>query len=160
VRDPGGRLPLLPASGMRIIAVMPGPSDLTPADTSSLVPPGLAAALRGVLPDVKEIVVEQAPDDGEIAAVRARVASGGVACVVIGTIDGHRQPTQIRLVEAVAATGVPTIAVALRGPWDVAAYPAEVTALAAYGILPPTLEALAAVITGVAVARGRMPVAL
>jgi len=159
VRDPGGRLPLLPASGMRIIAIMPAPADLTPADTSSLVEPGLAVALRQVYPEVDEVVVGQAPDAGEIAAVRERVREADA--VVIGTIDGHRQPAQVRLVQAVAdvvGPGVPLIAVALRGPWDVAAYPAGVTALATYSILPGPLGALADVLAGRLVPRGRSPV--
>ncbi len=80
--------------------------------------------------------------------------------MVIGTIDAHRQPAQLELVEAVAATGTPVVAVALRGPWDVAAYPATVTALATYSILPGSLEALAAVLAGEAEAPGRLPVAV
>jgi len=158
VRDPADLVPLRLTAGSRLLAVMPRPADLTPADTSSMVVPGLAAALRQRYPEVDELVVEQVPDDDSIAAVRERAAGAGA--VVVGTIDGHRQPAQLRLVEAIAGTGVPTIAVALRGPWDVAAYPTDVTALAAYGILPPTLEALAGVIAGEAVAPGRLPVRL
>ncbi len=123
VRDPGGLLPLAGESGP-ILAVMPRPADLTPADTSSTVAPGLAAALRGHFRDVDEIVVEQSPDAASIAAVRDRAAGAGT--VVVGTIDGHRQPAQIELVEALAGTGTPVVAVALRGPWDVAAYPPSV----------------------------------
>ena len=162
VRDPGGLLPLLPAATPAgpgpILAVMPRPADLTPADTSSTVAPGLAAALRGHFPDVDEIVVEQAPDAASIAAVRDRAA--GARAVVVGTIDGHRQPAQIDLVEALAATGTPVVAVALRGPWDVAAYPPGVTALATYSILPASLDALAAVLAGEAEAPGHLPVAI
>jgi beta-N-acetylhexosaminidase len=155
VRDPGGLLPL--AAG-KLLAVMPRPADLTPADTSSTVAPGLAAALRRHHGEVDEIVVDQAPHDASIAAVRDRAARA--AAVVVGTIDGHRQPAQIELVEAIAATGTPTIAVALRGPWDVAAYPPTVTALATYSILPASLDALAAVLGGAAEAPGRLPVAV
>lgn len=158
VRDPGGRLPLLPASGMRIIAVMPRPADLTPADTSSYVVPGLATALRRHYAEVEEIIVEQEPDDASIAAVRDRAVGAGA--VVIGTIDGHRQPAQLALLTAVAATGVPTIAVAIRGPWDVTGYPAGVTSLATYSILPGSLDALADVLAGEATATGRLPVGL
>ena len=106
--------------------------------------------------------MEQVPDDASIAAVRARATGPGVGAVVIGTIDGHRQPAQIALVEAVAAAvpdPTPVIAVAMRGPWDVAAYPAHVTALATYSILAGSLEAMAAVIAGRAVASG-LPVAI
>jgi beta-N-acetylhexosaminidase len=163
VRDPSGLLPLMPSGanmGSRrgpILAVMPRPADLTPADTSSTVAPGLAAALRRHYPEVDEMVVDQAPDRDSIAAVRDRAALA--SAVVVGTIDGHRQPAQIDLVEAIAATGTPVVAVALRGPWDVAAYPPAATALATYSILPASLQALAAVLAGEARAPGRLPVA-
>lgn len=158
VRDPGGRLPLLPASGMRLIAVMPRPADLTPADTSSYVAPGLATALRRHNVAVEEIIVEQEPDGASIAAVRDRVHGAGA--VVVGTIDGHRQPAQLALLAAIAATGVPTIAVAMRGPWDVTGYPSGVTSLATYSILPGSLDALADVLAGETTATGRLPVGL
>ncbi len=47
VRDDAGLLPLRMDAGQRILVVMPQPTDLTPADTSSFVEPGLAAAVRG-----------------------------------------------------------------------------------------------------------------
>jgi beta-N-acetylhexosaminidase len=118
----------------------------------------LAAALRGHFHDVDEIVVEQSPDAASIAAVRDRAAGAGT--VVVGTIDGYRQPAQIDLVKALAGTGTPVIAVALRGPWDVAAYSPSVAALATYSILPASLDALAAVLAGKAEAPGRLPVAM
>ena len=48
----------------------------------------------------------------------------------------------------------------MRGPWDVAAYPASVASLAIYSILPGSLDALAAVLAGEAQALGNMPVRL
>ena len=140
----------------RVLAVMPRPTDLTPADTSSTVAPGLAAALRRYHGDVDQVVVEPELDAAAIAAVRSRAEGADLA--VVGTIDGHRLRSQLKLVEAVVATGTPTIAVAMRGPWDVSAYPPGVTALATYSILPGSLDALAAVLAGEAEARGRMPV--
>ena len=158
VRDPGGLLPVRWSSVGRVLAVMPRPTDLTPADTSSTVEPALAAALRRYHGDVDEVVVEPEPDAASIAAIRSRAETADLA--VIGTIDGHRLRSQLDLVEAIAATGMPTIAVALRGPWDVGAYPAAVTALATYSILPGSLDALAAVLAGDADASGRLPVAV
>ena len=46
--------------------------------------------------------------------------------------------------------GRPTVTVALRTPFDLAAYPAAPCHVAAYGILPPTLAALADAIAGAA----------
>jgi beta-N-acetylhexosaminidase len=164
VRDPRGVLPVLSramdrgtaAGRLSVLAVMPRPTDLTPADTSSTVAPGLARALRGHAADVEEIVVDPSPGGAAIAAIRSAAERAGL--VVIGTIDAHRLRAQLELVEAVAGTDRPVVAVALRGPWDVAAYPPSVTVLATYSILPESLEALAAVLAGEATAPGRLPV--
>jgi beta-N-acetylhexosaminidase len=160
VRDAGGLDAVRTGSGGGpILAIMPRPADLTPADTSSTIDPGLASALRRVRSGIDEVVVGQRPSGTDIAAIRDRVLRGDVGAIVVGTIDGHRQPEQLRLVEALAGTGTPVIAAALRGPWDVAAYPDTVTAFATYSILPTSLEALARVIAGRAEAQGRLPVA-
>jgi beta-N-acetylhexosaminidase len=141
-----------------ILAIMPQPTDLTPADTSSTVPPGLGRALRTRFASVEEVVVGVAPTASEIAALRERVAR--FEAVVVGTIDAIRQPAQFELVEAVAAAGRPTVAVALRTPWDVAGYPVGVAAACTYSILPDSLEALAAALAGVIPWAGRLPVAV
>ena len=51
------------------------------------------------------------------------------------------------------------VTVALRTPWDLDAYPRARTHVAAYGILPPTMDALAAALVGAIPFRGRLPVA-
>jgi beta-N-acetylhexosaminidase len=158
VRDPGGLLPVRWDAHRRVLAVMPRPSDLTPADTSSTVAPALGAALRRYHAEVDEVVVETEPDAATITAVRDRAVAADLA--VVGTIDGHRLAGQRDLVDTVAATGIPTIAVAFRGPWDVAVYPPGVTALATYSILPGSLEALVSVLAGDAASTGRLPVAV
>ena len=157
VRD-AGLLPLRPAPDATILAVMPAPSDLTPADTSSYVTPGLAAALRAHHPRVEEIVTAQPPTSEEIAAVRRRAAGADV--VVVGTISARAGSPQAALVEAVLATGRPVVTVALRTPWDLAAYPAAGTHLCTYSILPASLEALAGVLFGRLAAAGRLPVGI
>ncbi len=156
VRDRDGILPLRLAPGATILAVMPAPTDLTPADTSSTVTPGLAAALRRVYPRVDEIVVPRHAGDVEIAAVRT--AALRADAVVIGTIDAVVDPSQGRLVRAILATGRPTVTVALRMPTDLAAYPDSGTALATYSILPESLDALAALLVGAGEASGLLPI--
>ena len=79
--------------------------------------------------------------------------------MVVGTIAASADPAQVRLVEALLETGRPVVTVALRTPWDLAAYPRARTHVAAYGILPPTLSALAAALTGAIAFQGRLPVA-
>jgi beta-N-acetylhexosaminidase len=137
---------------------MPTPIDLTPADTSSTVAPGLAAALRTRFGRVDEVVTSAAPTDAEIAAVRDRVAQA--EAVVVGTIDGAREPSQLALLEAVAlaAGDRPVVAVALRTPWDVAWYPAGVAAVCTYSIHSASMVALADALAGAIPFGGRLPV--
>ena len=152
-----GPLSSLPAHAT-ILAIMPQPTDLTPADTSSTLEPGLGRALRTRFASVEEIVVGIAPTNAEIGSARARARN--VDAVVVGTIDAIRQPAQAELVRAVAQTATQSIAVALRTPWDVALYPDSVPAICTYSILPDSLDALAAALAGAIPFTGRLPVAV
>ena len=78
--------------------------------------------------------------------------------IVVGTFSAHLQPAQAVLAEQVLVTGKPTVTVALRTPWDLLAYPSARTHVCTYGILPPTMEALAAALLGESPFVGRLPV--
>ncbi len=160
VRDDAGRLPLRLGAGTRLVAVMPRPRDLTPADTSSAVEPGLASALRAAWPEasVVEIVTDQPPTDRDIAATRQAALDADL--IVVGTIDASRDAAQVELVDALLRAGPPVVTVALRTPWDLAAYPAAASHLATYSILPDSMSALAEVLAGRLVPTGRLPVRL
>jgi len=156
VRDEGNLLPLRLDPADEVFAVMPRPADLTPADTSSTVEPGLADAIRRHHPRVTPHVVAQDPDAAEIAAARAAAAAADV--IVIGTISASLQPGQVALVESLLALGRPTVTVALRTPWDADAYPAAGTHACTYSVLEPSLTALADALFGLAPFPGRLPV--
>jgi beta-N-acetylhexosaminidase len=158
VRDDDSLLPLALGPGDRIAAIMPAPTDQTPADTSSTVPPGLAAALRAHHPAVDEIVVAHAPSADEIAAVLARVRDHDL--VVVGTTAALIEPAQAELVAGLLEAGPPVITVALRTPFDLAAYPQSRVHVSSYGLLPPSLEALGAALFGRAGFPGRLPAAI
>jgi beta-N-acetylhexosaminidase len=55
---------------------------------------------------------------------------------------------------------VPVVAVALRTPFDVAAYAGVGAYACTYGIQPPSIEALADALVGRIPFRGRLPVTL
>ncbi|MDJ0925891.1 MAG: glycoside hydrolase family 3 N-terminal domain-containing protein [Acidimicrobiia bacterium] len=158
VMDRKGLLPLRPESTARIAAVMPEPKDLTPADTSSLVEPGLAAALRHHHADVDEYLVGHPPTDNEISSLYDKAVEYDL--VVLGTISASLDPQQAALAEMMLKTGVPVIALALRTPYDVTAYPAVDTYVCTYGLRQPSLDAAAAAIFGEAPFAGRLPVAV
>lgn len=155
VRDQAGLLPIAPHAGTRILAIMPQPKNLTPADTSDSVKPGLAEALRVRHRATTELVVGFDPDRAEIA--HASTAAHDHDLVVIGTLAAS--PAQAEMVRAVLDSGTDTVVVAMRTPYDLAGFPGAPTYVCSYGILPPTLDALAEGLFG-AQMPGRLPVAI
>jgi len=156
VRNDDRLLPLKPAADARIAVVQSMPADLTPADTSSTVTPTLASALRRRLAGVEELLLPVTPGEEDIAVLSERVARFDL--VVVGTFAAHLQPAQASMAAAVLASGRPTVTVALRTPWDLLAYPSSRTHVCSYGILPPSMEALAAALLGEVPFAGRLPV--
>lgn len=156
VRDQAGLVPLSLDVADRVLAIMPKPVDLTPADTSSRVPPGLADALRSGHPHVTELLVDHDPSREQIAAGVS--ASFEHKLVVVGTITVTSG--QADLMKAILATGTPTVAVALRTPDDLALYPEAPTYLCTYGFLPPSMAALADALYGRSPITGRLPVSI
>ena len=154
VRDHARLLPLDRQS--RIMAVMPEPTDLTPADTSSWERPGLASALRRYCRDVTEVVTEHSPTSATLDALDAMARDHDVA--VVGTVSAG--PEQAALVRRLLATGTPTVAVALRTPGDLTLYPHAGTYICTYGLLEPSLTALSDALFGDQPFVGRLPAAI
>jgi beta-N-acetylhexosaminidase len=155
VRNDAGLLPLRLPPEARVLTVMTQPRDLTPADTSSRVAPELGPAIRACHARTDEIVAAHPPTDAEIAAVRERAA--GYDLVIVGTISASFDAAQVALVEALLAAGPPVVTVALRTPFDLAAYPGAATHVATYSILRPSLDALASALFGRIPFPGRLP---
>ena len=132
--------------------MQPAPRDLTPADTSSYVPPLLAGAIRRRHPRTEEIVVQAGAD---FAAIRAAIA--GADMLVLGTVSASLDPAQAAHASALLELGIPTVTVALRTPFDLAAYPSSSTHVCAYGILEPMCEAVAAALFGEIPFAGLLP---
>ncbi len=160
VRDTAGRLPLDPARPPRLAVVVPQPRDLTPADTSSYVKPELAAALRAYSPQVDEFSVPLDPSAAEVSSLSDTLRAGGYEQVVIGTINANDHTGQAALVNALLAHGLPVIAVALRMPHDLLAYPSAPTYVCTYSILPPAMQAAAQALFGQIPFVGQLPVTL
>ena len=158
VRDEARLLPMDLLSDSRVALVMPRPTDLTPADTSSFVMPCLTNALRAFHPRVDEFVTANPPQGDEISALKERVAD--YELLIIVTLSAGMQPAQATLAQELLALNMPTVTVAARTPYDLASYPQAQTHLCTYGIQPPTLQALAAALFGQIPLRGRLPVTI
>ena len=158
VRDHAHRLPIRLRSDQRAAVVLPRPVDLTPADTSSTVKISLSSALRAYLPHVEEFMLAANPTEGDIAAILQQLP--GFDCVILGTLAAYQQDGQAALVRAVLQAGHPTVVIGLRLPYDLAAFPEAPTYACTYGILPPSMDALARALTGQAGFPGRLPVSI
>lgn len=158
VRNEAGLLPLHLEPEARVAVVVPKPKDLTPADTSSYVVPMLAAAMRAHHPHVEEFTLSSTPEDAEVAALLERLH--GYDLIVLGTINAFAQPGQVSLVSQALKLGIPTIVVALRLPYDLAAFPAAQTYACSYSILEPSMRALADAIFGKKPFVGHLPVSI
>ncbi|MCP4304991.1 MAG: glycoside hydrolase family 3 protein [bacterium] len=156
VRNEAGLLPLRLDQTARVAAIMPTPIDLTPADTSSLVKPGLATALRNHHNYVDEFVVGHPPSSEDISDMRSKAAEYDL--IVVGTIAAALDPQQATLVNELIATGVPTVTVAMRTPYDLNVYDQAMTYVCSYGLRQSSLEATAAALFGVSAFEGRLPV--
>ena len=75
VRNDDRLLPLRPAADARIAVVQSMPADLTPADTSSTVPPTLARRFVAGVPGVEEILLPAVPGEADIAGLGERLGA-------------------------------------------------------------------------------------
>jgi beta-N-acetylhexosaminidase len=158
VRDRDGLLPLRLPAEARLMAIVPQPADLTPADTSSYVQPSLAEALRRCHPAVDEFIIPIQPSEPEIAALRDQVRD--YALVVVATINAGEHPGQAALVQTLLQSGIPTVVAALRLPYDLASFPGAPAYACTYSVQPPAMQALAEALFGLVPFQGRLPVTI
>ena len=122
MRNANSLLPLKLSPEERVLAILPRPKDLTPADTSSFEKPQLGEALRRYHPHVDEVTVSLDPSPQELAALREQAS--GYSLVVVGTINAMEHKGQADLVNGLLDAGTKVVAVSLRLPYDLQAYPA------------------------------------
>jgi len=103
------------------------------------------------------VEISRDPGAEEIRAVVEKSAPYGR--IVLGTINAHLYPGQLKLARALADTGKELVAVALRNPYDIPLLPDCACKIAAYDYSAPCFQALEAVFRGGAVT-GRLPVKL
>lgn len=153
----GGPAPALPVLGAAPLFVGSHAFRSTiassPVDTSVCFPTYMQQALGG-----EAIITDLNPSAEEIAAVVK--AAPGHSALVVGTYNGRFQPGQIELVKALAQTGIPTIMVALRSPYDLALAPANVYKLAGFEYSVLGFAAVEQVLGGKHAPTGRLSVNL
>jgi len=136
VKNSGGLLPLLPGAPLLVI------------ETSASV--GLGRALGA-----SAILLSETATASELQNM-VNTAAGRT--VIVGTTDANRSKTQTSLVQALLKAQIATVVVAMRGPYDLLAFPDVPVYLVTYGAPPPTFEALRAFLYGEFKSQGRLPV--
>jgi beta-N-acetylhexosaminidase len=84
----------------------------------------------------------------------------GCDLVILGTLNAFTQQGQSALARAILATGIPTVIVAMRLPYDLAAVPEAKTYLCTYSILEPSIRVLTRALFDPARIHGRLPVTI
>ncbi|CAG1009022.1 beta-N-acetylhexosaminidase [Anaerolineales bacterium] len=158
VRDRNQYLPLELEANQRIAVITPTAKDLTPADTSSHVKSKLGDSLRACHPNVDEFNIPFSPARQEVISVLERAC--GYDVIIVGTINAYVEENQARFVRDLLQTGKPIIVIAMRLPYDLAAFPQVSTYLCTYSILEPSMKAVARAIFGFAQMTGQLPVSI
>ncbi|MEW2067448.1 glycoside hydrolase family 3 protein [Streptomyces sp. NPDC007346] len=154
--DPGALLPLSRRTHRRLLVV--GADPASPSGTTGPPTTTLTGAFSELGFSATALSTGTAPDQAKIAEAVAAVQ--GRDAVVVATYNITAGSTQRTLVDALVATGVPVVAVAIRNPYDAAHLTGRGVAaiLASYSWTDVELRAAARVIAGRAGPRGRLPV--
>jgi beta-N-acetylhexosaminidase len=155
-RNDAGLIPLSLSPGARVLSLEPVPTNVTPADTTALYPPLLAKALRAHHGSVTEVVYPYHPERSDIDAAMRQADVHDL--VVVGTVTATNG--QADLVRGLIAGDRPVVTVALRTPYDLAAYPGASTHLCTYGSHLPSLTALAGCLFNGIADPGSLPVSI
>jgi beta-N-acetylhexosaminidase len=149
-----GLLPLSRRTHRNILVV--GADPASPSGTTGPPTTTLGQALTELGFTATVLSTGTAPNQAKID--EAVAAAKGKDAVLVGTYNVAAGSAQQRLVNALAATGVPVVAVAIRNPYDIAQVPGVGASLAAYSWTDVELRAAVRVIAGRARPRGKLPV--
>ncbi|MFD8110582.1 glycoside hydrolase family 3 protein [Streptomyces microflavus] len=154
--DPGALLPLSRRTHRRLLVV--GADPASPSGTTGPPTTTLAGAFTELGFSATALSTGTAPNPARIA--EAVAAAQGRDAVVVATYNITAGSTQRTLVDALVATGVPVVTVAIRNPYDAAHLTGRGLAavLATYSWTDVELRAAARVIAGRADPGGRLPV--
>jgi beta-N-acetylhexosaminidase len=158
VRDEKKYLPIRLEAEKRIAVIIPVPKDLTPADTSSYIQPKLAESIRAYHAQTDEFKMPYAPSEQDTSKVLEQVREYDV--LIMGTINAYAEEKQAEFVRQLLQMGKPVIIIAMRLPYDLAVFPQSSTYVCTYGILEPSMRAVAKAVFGHSEMTGRLPVSI
>ncbi|GAA3401868.1 beta-N-acetylhexosaminidase [Paenibacillus hodogayensis] len=117
---------------------------------------GQALAAQGVDTEERSIPLDRVAEHTDELV---RLASG-FKQIVIGTYNASLRPEQAAFVRAILDTGARPVVVALRNPYDIAAFPDVPAYIAVYESRPLALQSAAKALAGSIRPHGRLPVSI
>ncbi|MCI3918835.1 beta-N-acetylhexosaminidase [Paenibacillus sp. TRM 82003] len=151
---------ILPLKATKTLAVTVAATVQTMVDDELSGAQSLGSALASLGLDCTDVIVEPTVPLERIGAVVEAAKDSSVAQLVIGVYNAAFHPGQVALVRALAELGKPLVVVALRNPYDIAAFPAVPAYVATYESRPMALESAAKALLGQIPFRGSLPVSL
>jgi beta-N-acetylhexosaminidase len=158
VRDEHNCLPIKLDAEKKMAVIIPTPKDLTPADTSSYIQPRLAECIRAHHAQTDEFKISLAPSSQERESLLEQLRNYDL--IVMGTINAFTEEKQAQLVRQLLQLDIPVIIVAMRLPYDLAAFPQASTYVCTYSILEPSMRAAADAMFGFGEMTGCLPVSI
>lgn len=157
VRNDAGLLPLRLQNGERLGVVEFGRARFSPVEDPVCENGWLRRLFNERYPNVRHLCLDPALKGGE-SEMGSIVAECDVLVVVTRNANIIRR--QSALVRRIVDSGKPTVVAAVRGPYDVMSFPSVGSYVVSYGDAPACLEALAEVLFGDHLPKGKLPVAI
>ena len=155
VRNDDALLPLRPRAGENIVVVSPPRNTMTKVEDRFYSDEMLLEILRDYADNVSLLPVASPDDYGELLW---KTSENDI--VIVATVNAHLDEEQANVVIFLIDRRRRVIAIAVRNPYDLQAFPQLKTFLATYEYTRPALLAAARVIFGEREAHGHLPVSV
>ncbi len=158
VRNEDALLPLRPDAGEGIVVLSPQRNSMTKVEDRYCSDEILVEIIKQHRAVVRLEVI--APGTVDYTLEQLLQTAGESAIFIIATVNAHLDEQQAELVRHLLLSGRRVIAIAVRNPYDLLAFPELRTYLATYEFSRPALVAAVRVLFGESQAQGHLPVTI
>ena len=161
VRNEDALLPLHLDAGETIVVLSPQRNSMTKVEDRYYSDEVLLDIIKQYYTAVRlEVIVAFAPDTVAKALGQLLQTAGEADLFIVATVNAHLGEQQAELVRHLLLSGRRVIAIAVRNPYDLLAFPELRTYLATYEFSRPALVAAVRVLFGESQAPGHLPVTI
>ncbi|HEX2348938.1 MAG TPA: glycoside hydrolase family 3 N-terminal domain-containing protein [Ktedonobacterales bacterium] len=158
VRDTAGALPLRLEPAARVAVIARATASFTQASDTPYMHQALVERVQARSANARGVLIAAEAGVAEMDAALAEAQAADL--IILATLNASRDARQAALIERLAASGRPIVAIAASDPYDVAAFPQFPTYLATYDYTPPALAAAVDALFGEFAPSGRLPIAV